>query len=93
MNSLIHADIFFFISTIALIVITVFVAVALFYVIKVFKTLHEASQIVKQKVSHIAGRIDDVENFIEESSVLHWIQSFTGRKKRSSRTSSQKGTN
>lgn len=46
-QSLIHADIFFFISTIALFVISVGISIALFYLIKILRNVRDISDKAK----------------------------------------------
>jgi hypothetical protein len=46
-ESLIHADIFFFISTIALVLISAGICVALFYAIRILRDVREFSDLAK----------------------------------------------
>jgi len=48
-ESLIHADIFFFISTIALVVISIGLCIALFYAIKILRTVREIAEKVQKE--------------------------------------------
>ena len=49
MDTLIHADIFFFVTTIAVIVVTIAFTVALVYLIKVLMDIKEISEQVRQE--------------------------------------------
>jgi len=48
-QSFIQADIFFFVSTIALVIISIGIVVALFYLIKVLRNAREISEVVKEE--------------------------------------------
>lgn len=52
-ESLIHADIFFFISTISLVVLTIGAAIALFYVIRILRNAREISDKIKVESGEI----------------------------------------
>ena len=58
MQTLIHADIFFFIATIATAIIGIGIAVALVFIILILKNLHKLSETVRAEADHIAGDID-----------------------------------
>ncbi|MFA6094428.1 MAG: hypothetical protein WC757_00885 [Candidatus Paceibacterota bacterium] len=60
MNSLIHADIFFFITTIALIAFSIIGVVALIYIIKI---LVDARFIVRAFRGEVEGIIVDIKDF------------------------------
>lgn len=53
MTTLIHADIFFFISTIALVLVSVGIIVALVYLIKILRNVSEVSDKVKEESAEI----------------------------------------
>jgi uncharacterized protein YoxC len=59
MDTLIHADIFFFISTIALVFISLALIIALMYLIKILRNVSEVSEKVKEESMEI---IDDVKH-------------------------------
>jgi ABC-type siderophore export system fused ATPase/permease subunit len=54
-ESLIHADIFFFVSTIALVVLSIGFAIALFYVIKILRDAREISDKIKVESGEIVA--------------------------------------
>ncbi|MDD5165283.1 MAG: hypothetical protein PHG25_01970 [Candidatus Pacebacteria bacterium] len=58
MQTLIHADIFFFISTIALVIISIGIVIALIFIILILKNLHRLSETVRTEAGHIAEDID-----------------------------------
>ncbi len=54
-ESLIHADIFFFISTIALVLISIGIVIALFYVIRILRNVREVSEKIKTESGEIVS--------------------------------------
>lgn len=54
-ESFIHADIFFFISTIAVVLVSIGAIVALFYVIRILRDVREVSDKVKEESGEIMG--------------------------------------
>lgn len=58
MQTLIHADIFFFITTIAVVLISIGIVIALVFLILILKNLHKLSETVKTEADQIAGDID-----------------------------------
>ena len=69
MESLIHADIFFFITTIVTIVIGVLLAVILVYIAKILIDIREISRIARSESKDLA---DDIHNIrIEVQSELN----------------------
>lgn len=56
-DSIIHADIFFFISTIALVGISIGICIALYYLIKILRNVREFSDIVKAEGSEIVADV------------------------------------
>lgn len=63
MNTLIHADIFFFISTICFILVTIALIIVLVYVIKILRDVSELTRKVKEESIEI---IDDVRALRED---------------------------
>jgi hypothetical protein len=62
MQSLIHADIFFFVSTIALVVLTIGGVIILVYIIKIIRD-----------VSHVSGRVKE-----ESDEILNDVKTLRG---------------
>ena len=58
MNTLIHADIFFFVATIAAVLIAIAIIITLVFVILILKNLHKLSQTANEEADLIAGDID-----------------------------------
>ncbi|MEI8328195.1 MAG: hypothetical protein WCG02_03610 [Candidatus Taylorbacteria bacterium] len=70
MESLLKADIFFFISSIATIVFTILVSVLLVYLIKAGKNLYKLSEILKSSYNDSEEFITDLRDRLEENIVF-----------------------
>ncbi len=57
MTSLIHADIFFFISTIALVIISIGLGIVIFYVIKILRNVRDVTDLIKTESHEIVSDI------------------------------------
>lgn len=69
MNTLLQADIFFFIASIATIVLTILCAIVLWHISRVAKNIHAASDAIQNEfsalVEHIANMRNSITNAIE----------------------------
>jgi len=63
MQTFIHADIFFFITTIAVILVTLVSVIILVYIVIILKDVRELSRIIKREGTEIA---EDVHTFRQE---------------------------
>lgn len=89
MDSFAQADIFFFISSCALIVITMLFVAILLYVLRIVRTISEIAHMAKTKVKEFSHILDEVEGSIENSSIIRWIKILgTRTKKKKVRTTS-----
>lgn len=91
MDTLIHADVFFFVTTIAVIVGTVAFTVMFFYFIKVLKNVRDVSREIKEEAQLIREDIRMTrENVKKEGFKLKHIVSlfsrFSDKKTRSKKT-------
>lgn len=68
-ESLIHADIFFFISTIALVVISIGLSISLFYVIKILRNLRDISDKANAESDEIIADIKRLRRAIRDEGV------------------------
>ncbi len=68
-ESLIHADIFFFISTIALVVISIGFGIALYYGIKILRNVRDISDKVNAESSEIIADIKALRRALREEGV------------------------
>jgi|YelNatPaOPRAMG01_1025707.scaffolds.fasta_scaffold14155_1 5-bromo-4-chloroindolyl phosphate hydrolysis protein len=77
MDTLIHADIFFFITTIAVIVISIILGVVLYYLVKILKNVRDITESVKEETNLIRKDIQDArENIKVEGFKLKHLISF-----------------
>lgn len=64
MNTLVHADIFFFVTTIVVVIVGIALTIALIYLAKVFSDIREITKQVKEETilfrGDIAGLREDV---------------------------------
>lgn len=63
MQSLIHADVFFFVTTIAVVILAIILAVVLVYIAIILADIRELSRTIKKEGAEI---IDDVHAFRDE---------------------------
>lgn len=87
MNEILKADIFFFVATIAIVVITVLFGVASFYVIRMLRNLRDSSEIIKKTVTDVSNNVigtqNHVKDFFEKLNVVQLISSaFTNKRKK-----------
>lgn len=83
MESLIHADIFFFITTIIAIILGILLAVALSYIIKILADIKEISNIARTETADMAEDIHNIRDevkseFRKNSSVIASLFSIFG---------------
>jgi hypothetical protein len=84
-TSFIHADIFFFISTIALVVISIGLIIALVYGIKILRNVREFTDVAKEEGYDLLRDLRDVRSALREEGVkwkniMDFIRSFFTRK-------------
>ncbi len=70
METLIKADIFFFISSVATVVIAILVSVLLFYLIKAGKNLYSLSEALKGKFKESEEFVMDMKDRLENNLVF-----------------------
>ncbi len=68
-ESLIHADIFFFISTIALVLISIGIVIVLVYIIKIVRNVGEVTDALKAEGSEIVADIKKLRANLKEEGV------------------------
>lgn len=59
MNSIVKSDVFFFITGLCVILLTIVGLVVLYYLTKIFKDIKHIAQTAKTEVDHIAEDVDD----------------------------------
>lgn len=86
MESMLKADIFFFVTTVAIVLLTALLATALVYLIRILHTLRASSEIVKDTVNQVSqsitGAQDNVLGFLQKLNVVQLIRSaFVSKRK------------
>jgi len=79
MANIIHADIFFFVTTIAVVALSIALLIALFYIIRILRTMKEVSDLIKIESQHVAGDVEQLRATIKNSgfsmgSVYHFFK-------------------
>ncbi len=73
MESILRSDIYFFITSVAVIIITVFILVALFYFIKMLKNFYKISTILKNYAEDTDNGLRDMGSHIRQSPLFTFI--------------------
>ena len=82
MNEVLHANIFFFITGIAVIVFTFLLSIALFHCIKILKTVRRIVDRVEEGTATIAEDLEHLRTYVTEESILaRFFRAATGRGK------------
>ncbi|OHA79289.1 MAG: hypothetical protein A2747_02500 [Candidatus Yonathbacteria bacterium RIFCSPHIGHO2_01_FULL_44_41] len=88
MDAFAKMDIFFIVTTVAVVVIAVFVAVILFYVLRTARDVNEVVHIVRKESERFAKGASSARHRIKEGgdsilqNVVAFVQSFAEKKKR-----------
>ncbi|OHA85070.1 MAG: hypothetical protein A2408_00205 [Candidatus Yonathbacteria bacterium RIFOXYC1_FULL_52_10] len=84
MNEVAKSDIFFVITTIAVVVVTVVFVVALLYLIKILRDFKQVSGRVKEESDRISKDLSDLHTAVREQGarVAQAVSSFGSKKKR-----------
>lgn len=84
-ESIVHADVFFFISTIALVIISIGVSISFFYIIKILRNVRDITDRAKIESEEIISDVQKLRRAIRDEGVK-WravsdlIRGFFGRK-------------
>jgi hypothetical protein len=73
MQTLIHADMFFFISSIGFVLLWVLMAVALIYVIKLFRSVLRVTRIIERDVAAIGEDTKDLIRDLRKSRAFSFL--------------------
>ena len=92
MESIIHADIFFFITTIAVIVGTVILAWSGFYLVEAFRNFRDISRTLKRGMDNVEENIEDLYHDIEESPIFRFIFGARHHRRRSPETNKKQAS-
>lgn len=79
MNTLIHADIFFFITTIAVIIFLILGVIVFIYIIGILRNIKKASDIIGEKIEAASQSADSLYHSIKQSFLFSLL---FGKKKR-----------
>ena len=66
MDSLVHADIFFFVTTIAVVVVGILFVIALIYLIRLLHRAHEIAEQVRAEAVLVRGDIQNIRNHVQQ---------------------------
>jgi len=86
MENLIQSDIFFFISSISFIILTVLLAVACIYIISILQDFKSVSRKIKNGADYAGEHVEELVENIEDSAFYKFI---FGKKKKSRKTKSE----
>jgi hypothetical protein len=73
METLIHADIFFFITTIAVVIFLILGSICFYYVIKILGNIKRASDQLEKEVDRLGDNVDSLYHTIKESFIFNLI--------------------
>jgi hypothetical protein len=82
MESIIKADIFFFISSIATIIITIVLLVAGFYFIKILRDFHKISSILRKMTENAEEGLSEMAEHVRQSPIFTFIFGKENKKKK-----------
>ncbi|MFA6297452.1 MAG: hypothetical protein WC629_02720 [Candidatus Paceibacterota bacterium] len=84
MESLIKADIFFFISSIAIVILAILISVLLFYLIKAGKNLYAISEALKENFKGSEEYVIELKERLEDNMVFRLFFPPARRKRQAS---------
>lgn len=76
MDELLQANVFFFISSVAAILFTLFLCVALYHIIKILRSLRKILERVEHGSEVMAEDIEQIRSFVLEGSLISQIIGF-----------------
>jgi uncharacterized protein YoxC len=82
MESILKSEIFFFISSISVVLITVIFIIIGFYLIKIMRNFSHISEVLRNTVDGAASSLEEVGNDIKESTLFKF---FFGSKRKKSK--------
>lgn len=97
MDTLIHADIFFFVTTIAVVLIASLFTVVIIYIVRILNDLHYISSVVRKETDLLAEDIEEIREEVRREGVFGGIYTlisglFNGLGKRSKAQAQSKKT-
>ena len=89
MDTFLKADVFFFVTTICIVLITILFIVILIYLIKVFKNIEFLSKKIKEEGEEIISDVHnariDIKSGVKKASGLISVLSFLNKKRKKSK--------
>lgn len=83
MNSILQADIFFFISTIAVVIFSVLLIIVIYYLRETLQNFRDISRTLKNGVNNASEKVGDAFSDVEDSSIYKFIFGKKRKKKKS----------
>lgn len=93
MSEILQANIFFFITSVAVLIFTVFVCVILFHVIKILRSIRRIIERIDEGSELIAEDVSQLRAYVVEGSLVSQIMGFFMGKAKPSRRKSKDITN
>jgi len=81
-ETLVKADIFFFIASIASVILTILISLLLFYLIKAGKNLYKLSELLKSEFKESEEFIEDLKERLENNFVFRFFFPSIRKKKK-----------
>lgn len=82
METILKSDIFFMITSVSVIIITIIIAIAGYYIIRIVKTFSEISKVLKDTVDEAHGELKDMTDHVKNSSIFTFIFGKGNRRKK-----------
>lgn len=95
MNEFLKMDVFFVVSTVAVLVVTILLGTVLFFVIRILRNVEHVSERVAEESDNIKADLSELRENVrrEGASLKHFASFFSGIVKRNSRKRSGKSAN
>ncbi len=95
MDTLIHADVFFFVTTIAVVVITIALTVFIIYLVKVLNNVRKIAEAVNEETALLRRDIADIRSEVRKrgeraAGAMDWLERLLGITKKSRSKKKQK---
>lgn len=91
MDELLQTNIFFYITSVAVVLLTIFWVIISFYVLKIVREIKQITKMVKEESAEIAEDLGDLRESIKQEGFKLWhlLSFMTGRKARRSKKREQ----
>ncbi|MBK5215446.1 MAG: hypothetical protein JJE53_01400 [Candidatus Pacebacteria bacterium] len=87
MESILKADLYFFITSISVVVISSFIIIALFYFIKILRNFYKISEMLKNYTQDANSELREMGNHVRQSPLFTFIFGKDKSKKESEKSS------